>query len=81
MKKRKRRRDMNPEENRREAEPGMQDTETKEDQPVTEAAEAETAPEKETVKAPEKLILKALPAPWTTRHRKPQRRGNARKRR
>ena len=45
---------MNPEENRREAEPGMQDTETKEDQPVTEAAEAETAPEKETVKAPEK---------------------------
>ena len=45
---------MNPEENRREAEPGMQDTETKEDRPVTEAAEAETAPEKETVKAPEK---------------------------
>ena len=49
---------MNPEENRREAEPGMQDTETKENQPVTEAAEtaaeAETVPEKETVKAPEK---------------------------
>ena len=49
---------MNPEENRREAEPGMQDTETKEDQPVTEAtetaAEAENTPEKETVKAPEK---------------------------
>ena len=45
---------MNPEENRREAEPGMQDTETKEDQPVTEAAEMETAPEKETVKASEK---------------------------
>ena len=49
---------MNPEENRREAEPGMQDTETKEDQPVTEAtetaAEAENTPEKETVKAPKK---------------------------